>query len=42
MNHDIPLTEHDVLLMKLICIVLLMSTIGIYLYREHVNEKIKS
>lgn len=42
MNHEIPLTEHDILLINLVSIVLLLGVIGIYLHKEYVNEKIKS
>ncbi len=40
-SHDIPLTVHDILLLKMICILTLLTVIGMYLYKEHMDEKRK-
>jgi hypothetical protein len=41
-SHDIPLTVHDILLLKLLSIIVFLTLIGIYLYNQQLNEKIKS
>jgi hypothetical protein len=39
--YNIPLTLHDILLLKLVCIITLLTVIGIYLYKEYMDEKRK-
>jgi hypothetical protein len=38
---EIPLTHHDILLLKMVGILTLLTVIGVYLYKEYVDEKRK-
>ncbi len=41
MHNDIPITQHDILLLKLIGIITLLTIISVYLYKEYTDEKRK-
>ncbi len=40
-QHDIPLTQHDILFLKMVSIVMLLTVVGTFLYKEFINEKRK-